>query len=830
MIQRLTLLLCTILSITLTARADHPELLTTNAQRDAIQSKIENSPWAKQAFAALKARVDPYVDRCQSDPQFISSRLFMNWQTHYTLPIVASSRWVGGEGSAPIPTPRFGGARDWATKYKAPDKLEDLKPFNDDHGKVWLFNSETKTSEWADPGLTGRMFETVNERILQTAADAGFIYWLNGDEKYAKYAGEILCTYMNGFSYVQPPRLPPGDRSMAGIIGVTSFEVIHEDVVTPISVSYDFLYDYLKSHGKDVTIIQTGLKRFANRVIAGGSAEGNWNLNQARIIAYSCLPLEDNAAYPDNHGRAYYDDVVLNAQLPNQRGINEVVTRGYDMQTAVWPEAPGYGFGTAKDLVLIATLADNDKSGKSLLSNPLLSRAILAQAQLCYPNGWSIGLGDTDNTRINTTAIELLIAAARNRGDADLESQLTAILDREIDSGNYDRSAQSNLVALTQYVGDLKPVSAKAVGPSRTFWGKPLNVFMQRNPGDDVNHSLAAAMYGTDGGHIHANGLTMELYGAGLVLGADPGRGSSYWQPDHADYYSQPPAHNTVIVNAHSTYPIGRQHNPMQLDFTEPADRAQPLSPNISVAQASFHYTDPAADQQRTLALIRIGPRSGFYFDVFRSRAAAGDKSFHDYLYHNVGQSLAISDANQKPLLLEPTQLLNSSNGCLKGYDYFKNEKSTDYDGDIHATFSVDLPDAKRSMSLWMPGQPNRKIFSLQAPPDHAAREACPALSTIPMPTLLVRQSGDAWAKPFIAVYEPYLDSDGPTIQSVHSVKLDDDSAATIVQGKEFTAYLVQSNDSDKPHTIDHHTFKGRFSALILHNNGATETYPTEKP
>ena len=234
----------------------HPRILVTPDERAAIKAKIEQSPWAQKSYQALKARIDPLVEKCQGDPKFMSSRLFMNWQTHYTVPIVANSKWVGGDGNAPVPTPRFGGARDWATKYSAPARLEDLRPFNDKDGKVWLLNKETQKEEWADPGLTGRMFETVNERIIQTAADAAFVYWISGDEKYAKYASEILCTYMDGFAYVQPPRLPEGDRSMSRIIGVTSFEVIHEDIATPIAVSYDFLHDYLVAQGKDVTVIQ----------------------------------------------------------------------------------------------------------------------------------------------------------------------------------------------------------------------------------------------------------------------------------------------------------------------------------------------------------------------------------------------------------------------------------------------------------------------------------------------------------------------------------------------------------------------------------------------
>ena len=207
--------------------------------------------------------------------------------------------------------------------------------------------------------------------------------------------------------------------------------------------------------------------------------------------------------------------MVVNAQLPAQRGISFVIKEGFEPETALWPEAPGYGFGTAKDIVLIASLTNREE----LLGNPILGRAILAQSELIYPNGLSIGLGDTTNTRINTSALELLITTARKRGDAELEARLTAAVNREIESGNYDRNSQFNIVALTKYVPDLKPTSA-ALASSRTFFGKPLDVLMQNNPGADIDHSLAAAMYGTEGGHIHANGLAIELYGAGVILGA----------------------------------------------------------------------------------------------------------------------------------------------------------------------------------------------------------------------------------------------------------------------------------------------------------------------
>ncbi|HEY1719177.1 MAG TPA: heparinase II/III family protein [Verrucomicrobiae bacterium] len=814
----------------------HPQILVSSAEHDAIKSKLEQSPWAKQSYAELKSRVDFYVSLCRTNPQFMSSRLFMNWQTHYATPLVQKSRIIGGEGRASVPTPRFGGARDWATKYQAPAKLEALKPYNDNDGKVWLFNSETKTEEWADPGLTGRMFEIVNTSILQTAADAAFVYWITGDEKYARYADEILWTYMDGFSQMQPPKITDGGG--AQVIGFDSFEVIHEDIVTPLAESYDFLYDDLKKNGRDVKLIQAQFKRMADRVVDGGSRDGNWNLNQARIIAYAGLTLEDNTNYSDGRGRPYYVDVILNAELPAQKGLTHVIKEGFDLQSGIWPEAPGYSFGTTKDIALIASLVSGDEAGRAVLADPILPKAILAQASLTYPNGYSVGLGDTVNTRVNTETVELLLAAARQRGDAALEESLTAILRREITLGYYNRSANANLVALTKYAGDLKKVSPAADNGQRTYFGRALNVLMQHNLGEDSEHSLGAAMYGTAGGHVHANGLAIELYGAGLTLGADPGRGTSYWQADHAQYYSQPPAHNTVIVNGRSNYPITRRSQiAMKLDLIEPAPGENGISPDISFAQASFHYDEPAAEQQRTLALVRISPQAGFYFDVFRSRAENATNSFHDYLYHNIGQSLSLNDENGNALSLTATGLLTSTNGNLKGYDYFKDEKSAELAGNFNGVFTATLADgSKHLMNFWMLGEPERRVFSVTAPPDHAAREELHGkLDEIPMPTLVVRQSGDAWQKSFIAVYEPALASEGVAIQSVRAAKTDGENsslAACVVEGhetdngkKSFSICLAQNDQTNADCKVEGFNFNGSFGVAIRHDGELDELY-----
>ena len=248
-----------------------------------------------------------------------------------------------------------------------------------------------------------------------------------------------------------------------------------------------------------------------------------------------------------------------------------------------------------------------------------------------------------------------------------------------------------------------------------------------------------------------------------------------------------------MIVNGRSDYPIGRGNIAMTLDFVEPKVGQRPLIPMSASPKPRF-ITPARLLISSERWLIRTGPKSGFYFDVFRSRASESADSFHDYLYHNIGQSLSVADASGAALPLSPSNLLTSQSGYLKGYNYFKNERSLDYTGDFHATFGADISHGpRRMMSFWMTGQKDRHVFAVDAPANHAVREFLPAaFSDMPMPTVIVRQNGDAWRRPFIAIYEPYLESDGPMIQSIRSAKVEGDDpalAACVVQGADSPSF-----------------------------------------
>ena len=814
------------------AAAEHPRVLVSSGDRDKMRRDLKEHAWMRAAYAEMRARVDPYVERHKTDPDWILSRMPMNWETHYTVDLTEKEKWVRGEGRAPVPTPRFAGGRDWASPYSL-GPIDQLKPRNDKNGLIWAQNKKTGEWDWVNPGLTGMSIESVHNRMMDLAADAGFIYWLTGDEAYAKFGSDILWAYCDGQAYKEPPRKAAGEPYVT--IGVSSFEVIHESLTGPLGLSYDFLHDYLVKQGKDVKRIQIVLKTFADRIMLGGNRVGNWNLFQGRCILGAALPLEDDDAYPDKRGRQFYANAVLTIDTPTQLGIKQVIAENYGKTTGLWPEAFGYGATVTETIMNSLAVLGRAGFGEGLTSDGTLKRSAILQFELLYPDGWSNGVGDTNVSRALPAPLEMLIADARRRGDTATEDQLTGLLRREIDAGFYDRSKLRGLLPLCLYVPELKNVTPPPGPPnSRLFYFDEYNVVMQRNYGPDVPSSLAASLYGTRGGHVHANGMAIELHGAGLPLAPDTGRGSSYWQPDHGQYYSRMPAHNTVIVNGKSDYAVGRKDTTppaMDVRACEPASGATPVSPNFSFVQGDFAMDKPAAVQRRLLAVVRMSESGGFFFDVFRSRATDPAKQFHDYVYHGLGQSMQLTHGDgRSPLALSPSAALSDTKNLQAGYRYFQQEQSAATAGDVRGVVKADLPaDQSAAMNFWMLGANGRTVFQVAAPTARSLVQY-PIPKTLfesPMPTFIVRQQGDAWARPFVTLYEPSRQAVGPQVERVESLAKDAaaEFVAVRVAGGASATITLLADDAAKPREADGITFTGTFGAVTRRNGRVDELY-----
>ncbi len=810
----------------------HPRIYGTDETKAALQAKIENNEWAASIYQSICDSVDPYVDRHADDPEWMVSRLQMHWKTKYAKTYVNGSHWSHGEGEAPVPTVRFAGERDWASEYIRP-KLEELQPYADDERGIWCRNGskEGKPWEWAPYRDTGQMIESINANIVGLAEKAAFLYWYTGEEKYAQFAGDIAWTYILGMVHRSNP-ITFENHDKAQIIGLATFEVIHEGVSMSLAAAYDYLHDYWVAQGKDVRIAQDLFRRWSDRIIEGGGAEGNWNINQARHFVYMGLALEDDAAYADGKGRQYYIRQFTSESSAHQMGLHEVVPLAYDPDDGVWPEAPGYAFSVTDSILMLAQLIYNGTGEDVLEQFPIIVPAATVASQFLFPNGYMAGFGDTYHQQPYISSLELLLARFERQGNLEAARQIVPLIENQVELNGYRRERERSLLALTSYAARMPEGKSDTPLQTRTFYADSVNFLVQRNTADAEN-GLMVSLAGSRGGHMNANGMAMELYGKGMIIGPDSGRGPSYWTTSHGEYYARMASHNTVLVDGISDYsPI---HHKLAFDIlhVEPQPGSyDALSDNYSFSETYFNEPKTDADQRRTLGIVRTSAERGYYIDIFRSRRKDGEDVKNEYIYHNVGQELQLYAAAGQPLPLKATDELGTAFGDVVGYNYFEEKQSVRWGNDFVGRFSVDLKKGRDTcMGVWMKGESGRTLFSVKSPISRAVTKGSVPreVQQLPMPTLLVRQDGEAWTKPFVAVYEPFYKEEGSALKMIQALEPRQpagDFVGLAVQTKtDGIQYIFNNTDDEVKASVGDMVFIGNYGVISVGGQGIDRFY-----
>ena len=819
-----TILLLIICALHSTAQV-HPKIYIDAQEKDELISRLERSEPANTFVLEIRNHIDPFVVRHETDPEWIVSRLQMYWETKYKRIYVNGMDFSHGEGEAPVPTVRFSGSRDWATNYLRP-ALEDIRPYMDDDRGLYLQNDKKKGKpwEWVKPSETGHIIERINEEIVQLAADAAFQYWLTDEEKYAIFARDIFMKYMEGMYYRDPP-LTFEDHKNAKLMGLQTFEVIHERIVEHLTVCYDFLYVYLKATGADLDMIQSVFQKWADQEIKFGVPGNNWNLMQALYITYLALALEDDEHYENGKGQSYYIDQVLNQNTEKQKALNDVV-KNYDQQTGVWPEVAGYNMLVGNDMLEIFTLMDRALDNNLVAQYPIIEKANLVIFQYLFPNGFTVAYGDAKHSRMRFNALELLLTNYRKYGLKQKEDLITAQLKRFISDGAYSRDEIFSLFQLFFYVEQLSDVSAaKSFNDlvSPIFYAPNVSWVVQRN-GNSMENGMMISENASLGNHSHTNGVNMELYAKGMVIAPDCAAGVSYWSKDHIDYYSRFPAHNTVVVDGRSDYRNMRGSQAFELDACYPSyPGSEDFIGDFTFSHVSF--TEPSTDalQQRLLATVRTSNTSGYFIDIFRSARKDGQDKKHEYLFHGQGNPISFLNPNGQSIATKPTDELSSKKGDLVGFDYYEDKESADYSGDFVARFNMpSILNEDLIVNLWMKGYGERKIFKAVTPYSRAIHsESVPAsLYHKLLPTLVVRQLGEAALRPFVTIIDPHNEREGGQVKSVNYF-MPNNAAGRFVGIKVSSAngridHIYNDTDGENTYTFSDGTFRGTFAICSI--------------
>lgn len=829
-----------------TLNTDHPRYLTTEKEKKETLDLIKKEKWAKDVFDGLTSRVEKYSSK---GPEWLTSRLQMYWKSHATDVYIRGEYYdhAGGE-KAPAPTVMYTGARSHATIYRRP-KLEDITPYHEDTKGMYLANTSLNGEplEWVSISKTGRMIESINSEIMGIARDAAFLWWLTGKEEYASMAASVFDTYMTGIYYRNVP-IDLNNGHLQTLVGMSSFEVIHEDIIKSLVPLYDFLYKYLREKKPEkMDIYASAFKKWAENIIANGVPHNNWNLMQARFVMDIALILEGNSYYADGKGREYYIDYIINQSSIRQWSLKQLAEYGYDSNTGIWAECPGYSSVVVGDYAQFVNLFDRNLGYDLTKDIPVISKAVSAMPQYLFPNMMQVGFGDTHPSYLRTDIFKYMIANAQQHGKKDEEEHFTRMLKLFDPNAEKVSAGQGKMpVAVTSFFSD-KPLKLNPkteagkiddyVTPS--FYAPNVSWLVQRN-GMDKENSLMISLNGSDGNHMHANGIGMELYGKGLPLAPDAGIGTmGYSGLDYLEYYSQFPSHNTVCVDGISSYPVMKSNHAFKVKNLYPESGVKVPYQPVSYSEVYFREPESYSDQTRLNGIINTSDSTGYYVDIFRSRKVEGGDKMHDYFYHNMGQVMTLKAADGTDLNLQPTQELAFAGAHLYAYSYIYDKKSAQTDKNIKAEYTINMPDKNDiTMNMWMKGEKDREVFSALSP----MTEGLSRIKGMPydikkQPTLtfVARQKGEAWTRPFVSIFEPVTKSSPSVISSVeYPLVLSDgqsnsniavvvnlkDGRKDLILSSDTNAYLCKSENVETKSTYSVCRSKEGMPVLIFLGNG----------
>lgn len=788
----------------------HPRVFVTTDERPSILEKVKTVDWASDIYEALKAEVDPIIAIHRKNPSFVISRMQMHWEPgqRYTHFYTEGNFIPRREGNAKYPTVRvtYGRAASNSVALAPLDKIIPYgdgsltKPSAEQTGIVKLTNAnvnvlsqlgQTVSYDTVPFTKTGLGTETTNRGFIHLAWKSSILYYLTGEKDYAKLSADILWNFVRGAS--QQEQVNPDWETKNGSNcsnGYLSFETLGDTRhFATLPLAYDMIYNYLHDEYFDSKQFKQGIsgemwapahtegkawalecfeimfkRLIENKLKRGGGLQGNWNMNEHQSAMLYALALDDDKCYADGKGRAYYVNQLIYGPTTKTHGAYlDVLRANIDPVTGLWPEAPGgYGQGSIAQLVRFGFIYY--KNGLDFLSkDPLLNKASGSMKQMLFPNGYVTNYGDASYATMNTEQLELMMAYSHDKKDTVQERKFAELMkyasQRNLDNEFY--------YSLFFYLPEVPQVNEEP-RLARTSYSSVYSLIFGRNNAPDYKDALAFTLmgFGKDTGHRQPNGMNMELYGRGHILAPDQGVGQDYWGADTHEYKINVAGHNTVSPNGKGADNEMPQN--LEIVHAEPAviDGGEPeneISPNHQYVDAVNHFytKEIRAEQRRMLSIIRTSPQTGYFVDIFRSVVIDGDNKYHDYIYHNMGVGAEMFSSSGEPLQLTNFPL-DSLSG--KGYRYFKTLGSLATDKAFFMDFHLGIDDTH--MRMFMPEGEEHMVYQLNSLFNHRYYES--SLRKLPVPALLVRQQGEAWNKPFVAVYEPYGNGAEANIKSVY--------------------------------------------------------------
>jgi hypothetical protein len=218
---------------------------------------------------------------------------------------------------------------------------------------------------------------------------------------------------------------------------------------------------------------------------------------------------------------------------------------------------------------------------------------------------------------------------------------------------------------------------------------------------------------------------------------------------------------------------------------------------------------------------VRTSETTGYFIDIFRSSRNDGNDKKHEYLFHSQGEPLELKSFNGDEIPMIETDELSSAKGDLKGYDYFEKKKTAKTNDHFIAGFK--MPSKLGDMlylNLWMKGNEGRDIYSVEAPYSRAiSTESVPEqLYRKTLPTMVVRQNGEARSKPFVAIIDAFNESEGKSVLRVDYFLPENENPGFVgikVKSVNDRYDLIFNDESPvSENHFEHGEFRGRYAVM----------------
>ena len=669
------------------------------------------------------------------------------------------------------------------------------------------------------------------------AVESATLYYLTGNEDYAQLSADILSYYTEAISKM--------DSLTVSIYNYIWYEARND--YSKLAMTYDLIYPFIKKEG-GITVFDktTGSRKIFNNANAQTSMQF-----MATMTLNNCASLHSNHSLLSGRG-ALFPIIMIEDDATRERFLDHFInnprktrydpftwTLSHFSEDNIWPESFDYSVYPSIMALEEMEVLDRVKPELNIITNNIrILNGIFSFENQIYPSKVaSMNYGDSD--RQNTVPDELYtraLAISIRKGFTDLAQEFGAMLKLKYSTKTYAPSITTETrdwTSLLQLLWD-KDFSAYTAKPIKYYSVFPVShagITVQRNINctNEKDHGMMGYIGGATFVHGHLQGIDLELYGAGYVLGAVGGLNAIRDADEFVNYSRIYAGHNTVIVNGTSRGDVrtgfwGNYQDKPVLEASEPHLYEDPVSESFSFATQLLNDEVNSCVQQRTLSVIRTSATTGYYFDMFRSKSN-GLNNFHDYIYHNIGEGVKINFSNNAAVPLSSSTRYTSSvtfnNKPFPGWHFFENVKSSaETDNGIKVQISAKYTQPYTTYThINIPPGTKREYSSAMGPQTLHGEAGYTQYGSRKTPVLAIRKNGEAWDKPFIAIFEMTRKSTS-SIQSTSEIKNGDKvvgaKVISLINGVTITDWVICQESASEVLEIpqDGIRFSGRFAII----------------